>query len=70
MPACIAGCPRGAMYFGDLETDVATNGQEVVPLKKMLAERNAYRYKEELGTKPRVFYLPGHGQDQGRNPRE
>jgi len=70
LPACIGGCPRGAMYFGDLETDVATNGQEVVPLKKMLAEHNAYRYKEELGTKPRVYYLPGHGQEQGREPRE
>lgn len=69
LPACIAGCPRGAMYFGDLERDVASNGNEVVALKKMLTENNAYRYKEELGTSPRVYYLPGHGQEQGREPR-
>jgi molybdopterin-containing oxidoreductase family iron-sulfur binding subunit len=70
LPACIGACPRGAMYFGDLESDIATNGKEVVALKKMLAENNAFRYKESLGTKPRVYYLPGHGQEQGREPRE
>lgn len=70
LPMCIASCPKHAMYFGDLESDVATNGIEVVALNKMLVENNAYGYKDSLGTKPRVYYLPGYGQEQGREPRE
>lgn len=68
LPVCIASCPRGAMYFGDLERDIATNGREKLPLKKFLAENNAYAYKDNLGTKPRVYYLPGYGQEQRRRP--
>jgi len=70
LPVCVASCPRGAMYFGDLESDVATNGVEKVSISKLLAENSAYRYKEELGTRPRVYYLPGYGQEQGRDPRD
>jgi len=55
-----------ALYMGDLNQDVASNGKEVVKLSRFLDENNAYRFKEELGTKPRVWYLPGHGQDFGR----
>jgi hypothetical protein len=57
-----------ALYIGDRNEDIASNGVEVVNLSKFLAENNAYRYKEELGTQPRVWYLPGHGQDFGRKP--
>ncbi|MHB1125693.1 MAG: 4Fe-4S dicluster domain-containing protein [Bacillota bacterium] len=70
LPACVTGCPMGAIYFGDEEKDLATNNIEVISLRKTLAESDAYRYKEELGTRPRVFYLPGYGQDFGRDPRE
>ena len=54
--------------MGDLNEDVASNGIEVVKLSKFLDDNDAYRYKEELGTQPRVWYLPGHGQDFGRKP--
>ena len=48
--------------MGDLMEDIATNGNEIVKLSKFLDDNNAYRYKEELGTQPRVWYLPGHGE--------
>lgn len=68
VPFCISGCPRKAIWYGDLEEDIATNSEEVVKLSRYLAKNQAYRFKEELGTQPRVFYVPGHGQDVGRNP--
>ena len=68
LPACVTGCPNGALYMGDINRNMASNGLEVVQLSKFLDENNAYRYKEELGTQPRVWYLPGHGEAVGRNP--
>ncbi len=65
LPACAEGCPMKAIYFGDLLADVASNGAETVQLSRFLDDNAAYRYKEELGTRPRVWYLPGHGQDSG-----
>ena len=53
--------------MGDLNEDIASNGSEVVTLSKFLDENDAFRYKEELGTQPRVWYLPGHGQLFGRS---
>ena len=66
LPYCVSGCPMKALYMGDLNEDIASNGAEVVQLSKFLGENDAYRYKEELGTQPRVWYLPGHGQAFGR----
>lgn len=66
LPACADACPMNAIYLGDLTQDVATNGQEVVKLSRFLAENSAFRLKEELGTRPRVWYIPGHGQEYGR----
>lgn len=63
LPACVEGCPMGALYIGDLEADIATNGQETVTLSTFLKDNDAIRLKEELGTRPRVFYILGHGQD-------
>lgn len=68
LPACAAGCPMKAIYLGDRTTDVATNGDEVVQLSSFLSENHAYRYKGDLGTRPRVFYIPGHGEAFGRRP--
>jgi dimethyl sulfoxide reductase iron-sulfur subunit len=65
LPACAEACPLFAIYLGDLTEDVATNGQEVVKLSRFLADNNAFRLKEELGTRPRVWYIPGHGQGSG-----
>ena len=67
LPYCAQGCPNGAIYYGDLEEDVATNGREVVRIQKFLADNNAYRLKEDLGTQPRVHYIPGHGELVGRD---
>ncbi len=63
LPACAAGCPMSAIWFGDLVRDIATNGLETVKLSWLLSEHDAFRLKEELGTRPRVWYLPGHGQE-------
>jgi molybdopterin-containing oxidoreductase family iron-sulfur binding subunit len=63
LPACVEGCPMGALYIADLEADLATNGEETVTLSTFLRENDAVRFKEELGTRPRVYYISGHGQD-------
>jgi molybdopterin-containing oxidoreductase family iron-sulfur binding subunit len=68
LPYCIQGCPHRAIYYGDLEEDLATNGRELVSISRYLADHNAFHIKEELGTQPRVFYIPGHGEAVGRVP--
>ena len=66
LPACVSGCPMGVLYIGDLVTDVAVNGVgKTVVLSEFLRENDAVRYKEELGTNPRVYYILGHGQNLG-----
>lgn len=67
LPACAKACPLYAIYLGDLTEDVATNGKEIVKLSRFLGDNNAFRLKEELGTRPRVWYIPGHGQDAGHS---
>ncbi len=59
-----------AIYLGDLTNDIATNRKEVVKLSSFLAENSAFRLKEELGTRPRVWYIPGHGEEYGHNLNE
>jgi len=64
LPECISHCPMGVLYLGDLETDVAVNGLgNTVELSRFLADNDAIKFKESYGTHPRVFYIPGHGQD-------
>ncbi len=64
LPECVANCPMGVLYLGDLAFDVAVNGiGNVVKLSSFLAENDAVKFKESYGTNPRVFYIPGHGQD-------
>ena len=67
LPYCAQGCPNHAIYYGDLEEDLATNGAEVVKLSRLLSEDSTYRLKENLGTQPRVYYIPGHGELVGRD---
>jgi molybdopterin-containing oxidoreductase family iron-sulfur binding subunit len=67
LPYCNQGCPQNAIYSGDLEEDYATNGKEVVKASRFLAENQAYNQRENLGTKPRVYYIPGHGEAVGRD---
>jgi Fe-S-cluster-containing dehydrogenase component len=64
LPACVEGCGMGAIYIGDLTTDVAVNRfGEAIKISKFLADNDAVRLKEELGTNPRVYYVLGHGQN-------
>ena len=66
LPACVSGCPMGVLYIGDLVTDIAVNGVgKTVVLSEFLRDNDAVRYKEELGTNPRVYYILGHGQNLG-----
>lgn len=58
LPKCVTECPNGTIFFGDENEDTVTNGEETFRLKELLKSRAAYRQFEELGTKPRVYYLP------------
>jgi molybdopterin-containing oxidoreductase family iron-sulfur binding subunit len=50
LPACVTTCIGRATMFGD------SNDAESL-VSEMIAKPNVMRLKEELGTKPRVFYL-------------
>ena len=63
LPTCVEMCPRGAIYVGDLEEGIATNGQRMAALEELLSQNGVQRYREDLGTEPRVYYIPGHGEN-------
>jgi len=60
LPYCVSACPNGVFYFGDEYEDAVTNGttKETVRFSKLLEDNGGYKLMEELGTKPRVYYLP------------
>ncbi len=58
LPHCVSACPNGTYYFGDENEDAVSNGAETVRLSELLRDRAAYRYMEDLGLEPRVYYLP------------
>ncbi len=58
LPPCVEACPNGVFYFGDENEDTVSNGDETVSFSQLIKDRAAYRYQEDLGTKPRVYYLP------------
>ncbi|MBE0678546.1 MAG: 4Fe-4S dicluster domain-containing protein [Bacteroidales bacterium] len=60
LPYCVSACPNGVFYFGDENEDAVTNGttKVTVRLSELLETNGAYRLMPELGTKPRVYYLP------------
>jgi len=58
LPYCAAACPMGVIYFGDIDEDVVTNGTETFKFSELIRDRSGYRYQENLGTRPNVYYLP------------
>lgn len=65
LPACVEACHSegmNAIFFGDANEDAITNGEKVLSLSESLATRGGYRLKEELGTEPRLYYLPPTGK--------
>lgn len=58
LPHCVSACPNGVFYFGDLKEDTVTNGSETVRFSSLIKDKAGYRLMEELGTRPRVYYLP------------
>jgi Fe-S-cluster-containing dehydrogenase component len=58
LPRCVSACPMGVIYFGDLLEDTVTNGDETLRFSTLMVDRAGYRYREELGTLPSVYYLP------------
>ncbi len=71
LPGCVAACPMGAIYFGDQVEDAVTNSQgETVRFSSLIRENAGYRLLEELGTEPRVYYLPPKKPIYGIPPSE
>lgn len=58
LPPCVEACPNGVFYFGDENEDTVSNGLETVSFTQLIKDRSGYRFMEDLGTKPRVYYLP------------
>lgn len=51
VPACAEACPAEAIFFGDLD-DTSSR------VSQLLAVREWFRLREEMGTSPKTYYLP------------
>jgi Fe-S-cluster-containing hydrogenase components 1 len=58
LPHCVSACPNGVFFFGDMNEDSVTNGAETFRFSELIKDKSGYRLMEDLGTKPRVYYLP------------
>lgn len=60
LPTCVSACPNGTYWFGDRNEDAVTNGttKETTSFSKLVKDNGGYTLLEELGTKPRVYFLP------------
>jgi molybdopterin-containing oxidoreductase family iron-sulfur binding subunit len=58
LPHCVESCPNGVYFFGDMVEDSVTNGSETFRFSELIRDKAGYRLMEDLGTKPRVYYLP------------
>jgi molybdopterin-containing oxidoreductase family iron-sulfur binding subunit len=64
LPGCVSNCQMAAIYYGDQNEDTVTNSEhETVRLSELLEQRAGYRFLAELGTEPRVYYLPPKNRD-------
>jgi hypothetical protein len=50
-PACVASCPTRALVFGNLDDPDS-------PIAKRLVKETTYRYKQALGTSPKMYRVP------------
>ncbi|MBI2968306.1 MAG: 4Fe-4S dicluster domain-containing protein [Bacteroidetes bacterium] len=58
LPHCVSACPNGVYYFGDINEDAVTNGDETLRFSELIRDKGGYRLYEHLGTRPSVYYLP------------
>jgi molybdopterin-containing oxidoreductase family iron-sulfur binding subunit len=60
LPYCVSACPNGVFWFGDENEDAVTNGttHETTSFSELIKLNAGYRLMPELGTEPRVYYLP------------
>lgn len=59
LPACAQACKMNAIYFGDQVEDVVANhAGETVSFTQLIRDKGGFRFMEELGTEPRIWYLP------------
>jgi Fe-S-cluster-containing dehydrogenase component len=60
LPYCVEACPNSVYWFGDENEDAVTNGttKETMRFSDLIEKNGGYRLLDELGTKPRVYYLP------------
>jgi molybdopterin-containing oxidoreductase family iron-sulfur binding subunit len=57
-PACAQTCMGRAIHFGDLASADARCIVHGESMRELVARREPYRLKEELGNEPAVYYLP------------
>jgi len=51
LPHCVAACPNGVYFFGDMIEDSVTNGSETFRFSDLVRDKAGYRLMEDLGTK-------------------
>jgi Fe-S-cluster-containing dehydrogenase component len=63
LPHCVSACPNGVFFFGDMNEDSVSNGSETFRFTDLVKDKGGYRLMEDLGTRPRVYYLPPVGRN-------
>jgi len=64
LPRCVAVCPNGVYFFGNIYEDSVTNGDETYQFSKLIKDNAGYRLMEDLRTMPSVYYLPPKDRQQ------